>query len=616
MSERAKILVFCERIDNESFCESIVRELEAYYEVRAFGPGWPREDWNELDAEGARFYLELDSASGRFDRPRELERLNMPKFAWFVDTHKKPDYHRGISRAMDLTFYAMKNWGHVLEGRTAWLPLHADTRIFRPQARERDLDITFVGSYGWRAEPILKIAAKHGLRAHVECTTGPLEKTQTAELYARSKLVFNRHVANDLNFRVFEATACGRVLLTDAQWNGQYDLLRSGEHLVYYSDEQDLEEKILTYLRDDDARMKIEQAAADHSARHHSTRARVAELRATIESFLAERGGRVVPASVREAKRWLVFADAEPVSVSRESYGERLAHALTARGDEVALAREKRGALPAAESSPVLELEGTRILGREDSNGDLARASALHSRLVRATRELHFDGVIGEGALGALVAQPIAARRKIPFVFALEDCEVRRRSNRLSREQLYWAEVEEWGVERASLVLVPRPESIEAAKRFYRARSVEALDPPPSSLERPRGGERLLRQLGLEQVPYVALLGREVSEAGARKILATTATPTLLLTATDTWLRAGGPPLRVWDRPARGAALGSLLVNSQLVVALDGADERAHEARALGCRVHGTPPRSESVALDRLDAVFAAAPERELLHAI
>src|SRR5205823_1709565 len=89
MNERPPIVVFCERLENEHVCESVVRELGDYYEVRACGPGWPARDLKDVDTRGARFYLELDSVSGNFDRPTGLAELRLPKFAWLVDTHKK-----------------------------------------------------------------------------------------------------------------------------------------------------------------------------------------------------------------------------------------------------------------------------------------------------------------------------------------------------------------------------------------------------------------------------------------------------------------------------------------------------------------------------------------------
>src|SRR5262249_38326766 len=157
-------VVFCERLDNESFCESIIRELSRLYDVAPVGPGWPRETATAEEFARARFFLYLDSASGTFPRPEGLEDIRVPQFAWIVDAHKKPLFHHALARQMDLTFFAMKTWGHLFDGRSAWLPLHCDTDIFRPVESERAYDIVFVGSQTSRAEPMERIAKKHGLR--------------------------------------------------------------------------------------------------------------------------------------------------------------------------------------------------------------------------------------------------------------------------------------------------------------------------------------------------------------------------------------------------------------------------------------------------------------------
>ncbi len=631
MSDRAKILVFCERIDNESFCESVVRELEAHYDVRAFGPGWAKEDVTELDLEGARFYLELDSASGNFYRPRELERIRGPRFAWFIDTHKKPDFHREVARDMDLTFHAMKNWGHVLGERSVWLPLHCDTRIFHPVEREREIDLVFVGSYGWRADPLLRIARKHGLKVHVECTTGEREKTKTAELYARSKLVFNRHVSNDLNFRVFEAQACGRVLLTDAQWNGQYELFQDGEHYVLYTDEKDLEKKVLRYLKDDHARARIERTAAAHAEQFHSTRARVGQLRELIESYLERRPRPVetVPAAPRAKRRWIFFVGDEAKTVSGRTYAETLASGLVERGDDVLVASARQRAL-AGDSLPRSGEGGRRqvlaegpLPSRRGPNQLLARAAALHASFQKLADEARVEAVVGEGPLGALVAQPVAKRLEVPFVLALEECEVPKRQNRLSREQLYWAELEHWGVARAQLVVAPDRDVEQSVRRFYEGTHVAVAARAPGPIEVPRDRDRLLARIGLAGEAYTALLSAELSERDARRLLGSVQGTALALTPNEVWRKsASGALALLTARPARGRALAAILSGAQLVLAVAPADPRAAEARALGCRVHGAPAPSGRTCLDALDSIFERAqPTRlaskpELVHAI
>jgi hypothetical protein len=613
MSEKKPVaLVSCERLDNESFCVSVIRELEAYYEVRPFGPNWPHATLEDVDREGARFLLELDSASGNLYHAQGLERLNVPKFAWLVDTHKKPDFHRAVAREMDLTFFAMKNWGHVFDGNAVWLPLHGDTEIWRPVACPRELDVVFVGSYGWRAQPLLRIARKHGLKVHVECTTGPREKSETAKLYAKAKIVFNKHVTNDLNFRVFEATACGRVLLTDAQWNGQYELFEDEKHLVFYKDERDLEEKLLRYLRDDDARARVEGAAAEHAARFHSTRARVGQLHALIEAHLA----RGEPTVAGPKRRWLFFVGAAVPSVTGLTYGERLARDLASRGDEVVVARARRGVLTPRERAHglgeprLVELE----VGPLPERGFTA-AAALHAAFERLAGELgRLDGIVGDGPLGALVAQPVAARRDVRFFLALEDCEVLRRGNKLTREQLYGAELEHWGVDRARAVVVASRETEDAVRRHYRARTVVTITPSPRVAGAPEAGS-LVKRLGLEGVAFAAFLTAETGEREKAAILAGTRDTALLL-ADDVWLKkSSGEVARISREPATGAVLAAILKAASVVVPLSARDPRAEEARALGCRIH-REACLEGRGVEALEELLQESQERELAHAV
>ncbi|MCW8139170.1 MAG: glycosyltransferase, partial [Planctomycetota bacterium] len=648
------VIVFSERLDNEPITASIVRELSATHEVRACGPGWPVERLEDVDPNGARFYLELDAVTGNFVRPTGLERLAVPKFAWLVDTHKKPLFHRELARELDLTFHAHRAWGHVFEGPRAWLPLHADGELFRPvdvPDAEREWDVVFVGSQTWRADVLQRLAERHGLRVLVTTTTGPGEKTKTAEIYARARLVFNQHVANDLNFRVFEALASGRVLLTDAQNNGQYELFEDGRHLVLYKNEQDLERQVLRLLGDEALRRRIEQEAAAVAHAQHTTRARVKQLLAAIDAFLggaatdpaAPTGGGVLvpttpappasaappPCASRPTRRVLLLAADEAPNVAIQSYGEALASGLAARGHEVVVFRRRRGPFgppPARPGAPtVLELDPgplPRALTPEDDV--LMAAAPAHVQVDRAVREHGpFDVVLAEGPLAHHVGPALRQRTGLPLILLLPEHEVARNGDALNRAQLYRAELEHWACERSDLVVAASAAVAEAAQRVYHAQEPlvvgwpTAAVPPPST----ENLARFAARLGLP-TRFALVLGRALGAELRRSLSAQGQVVVADLGAADDVADVGLvlPDGRELGRQAvRGPALAALLVLAEAVVVEDPQDPRRADAERLAARlavgnVRGPGDLRQRLVEARPPARSAEAAELELLE--
>lgn len=625
---RPRVIVFSEWLENESFCAAIVRELSRRYEVVACGPGWGR-GLQDVDPRGARFYLELDAASGSFVRPDGLEDLTCPKFAWLIDTHKKIEFHRLIARKVNLTFFAHKAWGHVFDRPCAWLPLHADQEIYHPIERERDLDLVFVGSQTWRADPLRAIAARHGLRLEIATTTGAREKSETAALYARSKLVFNRHVTNDLNFRVFEALAAGRVLLTDAQDNGQYELFEEERHLVLYKGERDLERQILRLLADAGLRGRIEQEARQLAQASHTTRARVGQLVEAIESHLAApvpapspavtvpapaspqaQGCAPAPRSLSRG-RWLVIADEEPEAVRLESYAERTATELKELGQEVRIALARRRTLPGPGVSPCLEEldPGPLPIGLTATNRMLMRAPAFERRLAELTSEWRPDAILAEGPLGGLLGPSLARRLDVPLVFLLRDCEVARRRNHLTREELYLAELEQWACERSALVAVPSLAVGEAAIRHYATRDPYLLSTATRGVRAPLEPERLLRRLGLPDLSLL-VFGAGLDDDERQAVLgAARRRTTLLVGPALTLCCPGAAPAQLARQTPRGPALGALLAVAHEIHLAGGCPELEADACAIGRSTHLLLREQ-----DRLVAVPQAGPAAGMLQ--
>ncbi|AMV24175.1 putative S-adenosylmethionine-dependent methyltransferase [Gemmata sp. SH-PL17] len=199
---------------------------------------------------------------------------------WAIDTHLGPDRCLTQARAADLTFAAQKPGAGALEragvAGAEWLPLACDPGVHRPHPVGVGRDWCFVGNRfpGPRTE-LLELLARH-LPNHF---TGTAYFDEMARVYSGTRVAFNRSVRDDLNMRVFEALACGPLLVTNAlpPDAGQDELFRDGEHLVTYSGPEDLLDKVRFYLARPEARERVARAgraevAARHTYRHRMER--------------------------------------------------------------------------------------------------------------------------------------------------------------------------------------------------------------------------------------------------------------------------------------------------------------------------------------------------------
>jgi 2-polyprenyl-3-methyl-5-hydroxy-6-metoxy-1,4-benzoquinol methylase len=107
---------------------------------------------------------------------------------------------------------------------------------------------------------------------------------EMARTYSASRLVFNRSIKNDLNMRVFEALACGSLLLTnDLTDNGQAELFTGGVHLDTYGDAEELLDKVAYYLRHAEIRERIAAEGRREAHERHTYRLRMERLLSEVQ---------------------------------------------------------------------------------------------------------------------------------------------------------------------------------------------------------------------------------------------------------------------------------------------------------------------------------------------
>jgi glycosyltransferase involved in cell wall biosynthesis len=186
------------------------------------------------------------------------------------DTHLGYEYRMNKAKEFDYVFCNQADAVGMFEKdgiEALWLPHAVEPQAYpnAPVAIKK-YDIGFVGyvSFQKRAEMLDKI-----FRAFPNFFYGQRLFEDCADIYRKSRIVFNTAATDDVNMRCFEATATGSFLLTE-DVPSIHDLFEDGKHLVTYKDMDDAVEKAEYYLNNKLERENIAFAGMEHTLNMHT----------------------------------------------------------------------------------------------------------------------------------------------------------------------------------------------------------------------------------------------------------------------------------------------------------------------------------------------------------
>jgi hypothetical protein len=197
--------------------------------------------------------LVIDVDCGRDSRGNlvwlaEHNRLPVLSAVMLIDSHGWPTVHRRLARNYDHVFFAVWDKRDLFERHPSahWCPNFTDVRWFNgPDYDGNDggerFHFGFYGSRGGldRADPMLKIAKKHGWRAEARQINkgGKHRWPSTSHAMARCDNLFNRSQKHDgPNLRVMESMLMNRPLLCDTDpRSGLEKLFTPGTHFIPYN---------------------------------------------------------------------------------------------------------------------------------------------------------------------------------------------------------------------------------------------------------------------------------------------------------------------------------------------------------------------------------------------
>ena len=252
-------------------------------EVEHFQP----HEIDRMPREGFDLYLNIDDGL-RYHLPPELR----PSAFWAIDTHLDFDRCREKAPGFDVVFAAQRDGVDLLRGigvsSASWLPLACDPEIHRKHELAKQYDVAFVGNIfpGPRGDLLALIQRRYPNSFVGQCYFDDMART-----YSAARIAFNRSIRNDVNMRVFEAVACGSLLLTnDLGDNGLGELFRDGVHLATYREPEDLLDKLAFYLEREALRERIAAAGRAEAIAKHTYGHRMETLLKTVQAALSKSG--------------------------------------------------------------------------------------------------------------------------------------------------------------------------------------------------------------------------------------------------------------------------------------------------------------------------------------
>lgn len=276
MSAKRVALIYDDTSRPETTGGYCLRALGRFADVKHFRLA----DVDQLPPRGFDLYLNIDDGL-RYRLPQALH----PAAWWAIDTHLDLPWYLAKAPDFDFVFTAQRDGASKLREagiqRAAWLPLACDPEIHGKHKLKKPLDICFIGNV-WpatRRAELVRLLQREFPNSFV----GQLYFEEMARSYSSSKLVFNQSIRNDINMRVFEALACGSLLLTnDLRENGQAELFQDGAHLATYTCAEELLDKARFYLRHDRARERIANAGRHEALASHTYHHRMQTILAAI----------------------------------------------------------------------------------------------------------------------------------------------------------------------------------------------------------------------------------------------------------------------------------------------------------------------------------------------
>lgn len=224
------------------------------------------------------------------------ENLACPSIFYSIDSYCNP-WHIPYAASFDLALVAQKDFVPLFRDGSpdaSWLPLFCSAQdrkqIPETDFRGRDIPVAFVGNTGHKNNPDRLPFLQGFKRIHPLF----LYRGDYRPVFARSQIILNQTAFAEINFRCFEAMACGGALLMERCDNGLEELFQPGVNILPpypRGDYRKAAEIASEWLARPKELAEIARAGRELALTRHSDLARVESLEKLAAPFLAGKRG-------------------------------------------------------------------------------------------------------------------------------------------------------------------------------------------------------------------------------------------------------------------------------------------------------------------------------------
>jgi glycosyltransferase involved in cell wall biosynthesis len=234
--------------------------------------------------------LESGYVSNDFQFKRKYGSIDAVKIWWLNDSHQFLDMMVKKASDFDRVYVSMKDDLPYFPNNASWLPGSVSIDVALDYHLPRIYDISFVGSldsvHSNRIEILKKLSAAF---PQINIKKNIFMEDMARE-YSSTKIVFNMSLKKDLNYRVFEALACGAMLITDRIDNGLLQIFEEDVDLVVYDTFSELKEKVSYYLLNDEKRISIAKSGQLKVLQRHTVDHRISNVLNDLPELLKRKG--------------------------------------------------------------------------------------------------------------------------------------------------------------------------------------------------------------------------------------------------------------------------------------------------------------------------------------